>query len=217
MNALLLGMSAVIAAGTEGAEEKCYQHCFAPKAFYRHHNEIGYKYDTVGIGLQYHLKRDEGVNVKLSVITNPQEKNVLTESENTLLYKINMEKEWNLYPIFSHRSTTHHVPAGMYPSRYIHKKTFYAGIGAETFLFSNWQGRIELQGFRDLYNATFINDAAKYWGTLYSNPYGARAKVGLSTFWANNKAFMEVDAYYGKTFRKCYEEVGCELAINWAF
>jgi hypothetical protein len=201
---------------TINAEEGSTVHCFSPKFFYKHHNEPHYTYSIWGIGGHYHLKRPQGMNVKISMITNPQSHNVLSESENHLYYKVNIERDRIIYPIFSHRFSTHNVEKRENKTGHINIQTFYVGIGSQFSLGDTFNMRLELQAFRDLFSSYVHKQEDKYWGTTYSNPYGGRLKVGFGANWSPKSSF-DAEVYYGRTTPSLYQEHGGEIAFNWGF
>ena len=221
MKNFLMGTWVLLTTISASAKEQAplpieHKHCFSPKGFYRYHVEKGYNYETFGIGIHYHLKRPQGINVKLSIITNPQEENVLAENESSIFYKFWITEDIAIYPIFTSKFCAHNVQKGKDMDFFIHKQTFFGGVGTEYF-FSPYQSlRLELQPFRDLRNALTVHEKEKFWGKSYSNPYGGRAKIGFTHQW-NEFSFVDLEVYYGKTFSNCYEERGAEVSFNWGF
>lgn len=216
MKTKLLCIAALGVLGTINAQEGSAVHCFSPKIFYRHHKETNYTYSTWGIGGHYHLQRPQGMNVKISVITNPQSHNVLSESENHLYYKVNLENEVVIYPIFSHRFSNHNVEKRSNSTGHINLQTFYAGMGAQFSSEDGFHMRLEVQAFRDIFSSYLHKENNRYWGTTYQNPYGGRLKVGFSAD-CDQKSSFDAEVYYGRTIPSCYEEHGCEIAFNWGF
>lgn len=216
MNLKYLALGACALSASLIAEENIPIHCFSPKVFYRHHREQNYTYNTGGIGLHYHLHRPVGINVKLSFITNPQDENVLSEAENHLFYKFLYRDGISLYPVLSHRFSTHSVGKKENKISYINKQTFYAGMGLALLSEDGYNMHFELQGFRDLFNAKIIKEENEYHGKSYSNPQGARVKLGFSAE-TGQKSYLQMEMYFGRTFPKCYQELGGEISFNYGF
>ncbi len=211
-------ISSLIATSTMciAEEEITHQHCFSPKVFYRHHEEQNYKYKTSGIGFQYCFHKPKGLNIKLSALTNLRNKYILVEHESTLFFRIPIFESHNLYPVLASKSSSHKIDKVGLKSVYIHKTTGYVGMGWEMAYSPLFQFRVEGSLFRDLHNALMVQERDSFWGKSYSNPKGARVKVGFESKWKDH-FFVEVDCYYAKTFQDCYKECGTEIAFKWGF
>jgi len=215
MRATLLGLMS-IGAVAFAQEENNYQHCFDTKFFYRQHDEENYKYEIMGLGCDYHLNRPEGLNLKLSFITNLKEKNALVEAESSLFYKIPVKDFHTLYPIFSVRMASHQINHKLTSDTYIHKSSGYIGFGWEAINEEGLGFRLEAQGFRDIQNVLIQQSDERFTGHKYSNPFGARATLGITKSW-ENRYHLDLCGFYGHTFTKCYKEMGLEMAFKWGF
>lgn len=226
MKTELLCLSALAAAASLAASENEYvpmthiisnhQHCFAPKAFFRWHDETNYKFNTWGLGVEYQLKRPEGINLKLSVITNPQDEKVLVEAENTLYYKHYLDHDLMIYPIFSNKLTNHKIHDFEDHEIYITKHTFFGGFGLDYCANGFTHVRTEIQGFRDMYNGMMIKQDHIFNGKSYSNPFGLRAKLGFTHQFGPDK-FVDIEGFYSKTIAHVYQSAGVEVSFKWGF
>lgn len=212
----LLALTLLGAATSGIAQERTHKHCFAPKYFYRHHNEDGYIFKTHGYGIEYSLHRPEGINVKISKITDGKKKNAFVESEQCLFYRFPVHENHAIYPIMGSRFASHQVGKNDSQNFFINKNTGYVGVGWEIVPDESFRFRLEGNYFRDLHNALLAQENENFWGKSYSNPHGGRIKVGISSQW-KGKLFFDLDGYFARTWQKCYEELGIEAAFKWGF
>ncbi len=198
------------------AEEKAHRHCISPKGFYRTHKEENYKYKTSGIGVEYTFYQPQGLNIRLSGLSNLKNENVLVEMENTLFFRFPISKSHNLYPILSSKTSSHKMETIDDKCTFIHKSTGFMGMGWEAIISPLFQIRLEGSLFRDLHNALMVQEDDSFWGKSYSNPHGGRLGLGL-TVDLKDHILIELQSYYSKTFKKCYKESGAEVSFKWAF
>lgn len=208
----LLGLS-TCAFGQDQEEQK---HCFTPKFFYRYHDEINYKYDTWGVGIEYHLKRPEGMNAKVSLNTNIDSTHPLAEITSSLFFKIKLDGFNYLYPILSWKNDSHKIRDDETSAQYINKSIGFCGIGWEYEDELGIAFRVEVEGFRDIHNILLTKEGSKMYGRSYWNPFGGRGKIGLTKSW-ENKYFLDLEGFYAQTFQKCYKECGVVLSAKWGF
>ena len=197
-------------------EGRTHKHCFAPKGFYRYHDEEGYKYKTYGAGIEYSLYRPEGINVKISAITNFDIDSILVETETSLFYRIPLHSNHNIYPVLSTRGSSHQIEKMDMGEVFINKSTVFGGMGWELIADENLRFSSEISLFRDLHNAVMGQDATHFWGQKYSNPSGFKAKLGVTTQW-HDQMFFDIEGFYAQTIQKCYKEIGIEAAFKWGF
>ena len=214
-NLLVASLVATSTLGMAG-EEKDHKHCISPKGFYRSHNEGNYKYKTGGIGVEYTFSQPQGLNIRLSGLTNLEKDNALVEMENTLFFRFPLTESHNLYPILSSKVCSHKWEKIDDKWTFIHKSTGFVGIGWEAIISPIFQIRLEGRIFRDLHNALLVQEDESFWGKSYSNPHGGRVGIGL-TLDLKDHIMMEIQSYYSKTFKKCYNESGTEVSFKWAF
>ncbi len=209
---------ALVATSTLGlaAEKKAHKHCIAPKGFYRSHNEENYKYKTVGMGVEYTFYQPQGLNIRLSGISNWKEENALVEMDHTLFFRFPLNESHNLYPILSTKISSHKMETVNDKCTFINKSTGYVGVGWESIISPIFQIRLEGCLFRDIHNALMVQQNDIFWGKSYSNPKGGRLGLGL-TIDLKGQLLMEIQSYYSKTFKKCYKEIGSEVSFKWEF
>lgn len=212
----LVALSLLATSALGVAQEKEHKHYFAPKYFYRHHNEEGYVYRTHGAGIEYNLWKPEGINIKISGMTNGKHSQAFVEGEQYLWFKIPLHENHVLYPILGSRVCSHQRGGHEDKLFFINKNTGFAGIGWEIIPHESVRIKIESNYFRDLHNSILAQQEDNFWGKSYSNPFGFRWKIGVDAHWKEN-AFINLDAYYARTWRACYEEVGIEAAFKWGF
>lgn len=212
---LAITLGSLCIAGAAHADRQ-HKHCFAPKYFYRHHNEQGYTYKTHGFGIEYTLHRPEGINVKISGITNAKNKNALVETEQCLFYRLPVHENHAFYPIIGGKTSSHQIGKTDEHDYFINKSSAYGGLGWEIVPDDSFRFRIEANYFRDLHNAVMAQENDNFWGKSYSNPHGGRIKIGMSSQW-KGKLFFDLDGYIARTWQKCYEEMGIEAAFKWGF
>lgn len=191
-----------------------HSHSFSPKFFYLNHDEINYKYDTWGVGLQYVLSCPQGINVTLSMATNPQSKNVLVQTEERIFYKNVVADMHSIYPIFSSRTSTHTVFKGIKEAYIIKKSSLYAGMGWEWNYKPDYCAKFELHTFRDVYNAVIVRNGDAFKGISYTNPWGVQVKGGVVLQWGSH-SIIEAEGHYARTLSTCYSEYGAEISFNW--
>ena len=196
-------------------EEKTHLHCFAPKFFYRYHDETGYKYSTQGFGLAYKLWRPKGINLEISIISTPSSEKVLMETEESIFYKIPLISNFTFFPVFSGRAASHHMRETKTGDYFIHKSTILGGMGCEYIISDEFQFTCWLQGFQDLRNSLVLKENNFFYGKQYTNPFGGRFKANWRTSW--ERKFVEIEGYVAKTFCSCYFEYGFEMAFYWGF
>ncbi len=212
----LLVASLVVTSTLGLSAENAHKHCISPKGFYRSHNEENYKYKTGGIGVEYTFSQPQGLNIRLSGLTNLEKDTVLVESENTLFFRFPLTESYNLYPILSTKLSSHKMEMVDDKCTFINKSTGFVGIGWEAIFSSIFQIRLEGSIFRDLHNALLVQEEYCFWGKSYSNPHGGRLGIGL-TIALKDHILMEIQSYYSKTFKKCYKESGAEVSFKWVF
>ncbi len=213
----LLGASLIAATSMCVAqEEKTHKHCFSPKAFYRYHKEENYTYKTYGMGFQYSFQKDDGLNVKLSGLNSLKGKEVLIETENTLFFRIHFLEDQCLYPIVSTRYSSHNIKQHNTRNTFITKSSVACGLGWEKSFSKIFKLQVEGSILRDLHNALIIHESNTFWGQSYSNPYGFRGKIGISSHW-HDKIYVDIETNYAQTFEECYKEIGTEIIFKWGF
>lgn len=195
-------------------------HFVSPKVFYRYHDEMGYKYETYGAGIEYSLIRASGANVRISTITDGKKDRAFIESEQTLFFRMPLSNSHILFPTLSSKVSTHQIgkekTEDSTQNYYINKSTVFAGFGYEYNWLDDFRFRAEILGFRDLHNAIHVNQNDTFWGRAYSNPFGLKGKIGVLAKW-KDRIFLDLEGFYAKTFDKCYTEMGCEVAFKWGF
>lgn len=219
-----LKYSAMMALGAvlpmQAAEEKApdqVQHSFIPKAFYRIHKERGYNYQAFGMGMEYQYEKSEGVNVKFAVLTTPFTDELLLETEGTFFYKFALNDSHFYYPIFSNRFDSHRIHKEGDRKWVVSKQTIFAGLGWQYNVCSFGEVHVRLQGFRDMHNMYIITTGNELWmGRAFTNPYGARASLGIKGKWGDNQC-VELEGCFSKTFEEYYTQVGCSLSYTWGF
>lgn len=209
---LLLATTSVCGA----QEENSHKHFFSPKAFYRAHTEKNYQYKTSGLGVEYRFYKTKGLNIKLSGLTNFKYNNVLVETDTTLFFCFPINEYHTLYPILSMRHSSHKIEKVHERCVFINLSTGFVGLGCGRQVSPVFQFRVEGFLFRDLRNALVVTQNSHFWGHSYSNPTGARLKVGL-TAQCKEEFFLDIDGHYGRTFEKCYKECGTEISFKWGF
>lgn len=216
MKKLLIGSLLATTSLCVAQEGKTHKHCFSPKAFYRYHDEKNYHYKTAGIGAEYMLYKPDGLNIKLSGITNFKDNNVLVETENTLFFRFPINEQHNLYPLLCVRYSSHMIQKVDEKSIFINLNTGFIGMGWERELTAVFQFRGEVSLFRELHTTRMVKENSHFWGKSYSNHSGAKFKVGITSQWKED-FFLDIEGYYSHTFEKCYKECGTEIGVNWGF
>lgn len=190
-------------------------HTYSPKVFFRNHVENGYKYKTSGLGLQYSLIREEGLNVRISTLVNFRD-DLFIESEQTLLFSHPVTDSHFLLPFVSARTSNHRFKQMEEGNLYVAKSIAFCGIGWKMALNHKFTFQPELSLFRDLSNVMSMVDGSAFYGVSYSNPTGLKGKMGVQLH-RDEKRFLNLEVYYARTFQECYKECGAELSLNWGF
>jgi len=198
------------------AQESGPVHHIAPKMFFKKHKEGNYRYSTTGIGVEYHLKKDEGLGVKIGIKSNVSKDQLLIDSESSLFYKFWINPNHTLYPILSSEYISHVQDSNEESSLTINKAIYFGGLGWEFSFSKGIVLSIESLIFSDYHNSLICQSKEIFTGILYSNPSGFKEKIGIhATF--NDSIFLGAESFFCKTFDKCYKNHGCEISLKWGF
>jgi hypothetical protein len=193
-----------------------YSHSFSSKSFYRKHAENNYNYEAWGVGFEYLISKEEGINFRTSVITNPTYQTALVEFENEIFYRKPVAPDHYLYPIFSSKNSSHQIGFSPTNDIFINKKTLFLGMGWHYYFENDFEIKAEIQGFRDIHNIALGQKENEFLGQSYSNPWGARFRLDFISK-LNKRTYLDVKGYYARTFGNCYSEIGAEISFKWSF
>lgn len=190
-------------------------HTYGAKHFFRAHREENYNFDLNGIGFHYHLKRDQGMNFKFSLLSSLGKKEFI-ETESSLIFSHPFGEGHAIQPVISMRNSSHLVAKLVDGNIFIHKGTAFIGLGWLLEINDNVKFSPEMCLFQDILNSQSLVNGSDYIGSRFSNPAGGKIKLGLQIN-KDEKRFVRLDVFAAKTFKNCYKQIGSELALNWGF
>lgn len=192
-----------------------HKHTLETKGFYRYHDEKGYQYKSAGIGLSYVLDRPYGLGLHIDYLNNLKSTDGFFEMETTLMHKKALSFG-KIVPFYSSKIISHKRDSKEKKIVYITKSTVSLGVGLEKDLSENILLKVHASLFKDVNNALIVYKGSSFWGKNYSNPEGAKIKIGISSVAAHPATFFG-SVSYAHTFQKCYKECEVQLGVRWVF
>lgn len=196
--------------------EKPYSHRFSSNIFYRTHTEKEYDYNTGGLGIQYKLYKEEGINAEIAILRNLTDEYSLNEIEVTLKFRHILNINHIFYPSLSLKGFSHKIDEEDGKKMYNLQAIGFLGYGWEWKISDMFLSQTDISFFKDSHNSVFCRTEKEYWGFIFRNPIGIRLKIGTKMHLQKNR-FVKMNAYFSKTLKKCYREFGTELSFNWEF
>ncbi len=212
-------LSLLLLAASIGAfaqEGKTYKHGISPKAFYRSYHEESFDYTVYGVGWEYAFSHPEGMNFKISRLSNMRNKRSFEEGNTSFFFKFPIYENQYLYPIISLKFFNETMKKSEDEEFSIYKFTNFLGLGWEKVLNPNFVFSIEGCLSHDSCNMIIWSRPKNYLPREFSNPYGFRGKVGLN-YKCKDHLFFDGEGYYAQTFRKEYKTVGLEISCKVVF
>ncbi len=221
MNKLLTGIALSICgsafcASSPQIQKKEVTNYASGKCFYRKHVEENYDYTTCGYGFEYLIDRPEGLNLKFSVITSMNISKDLLENENQISYKIPLKDDSYVSPFGTTRFSSHKINSSESEDFFIRKSAAFIGVKLGKTWMDHTSIEVDFSVFRDMKNALHVQDGNTFRGNLYSNPYGGKGLISIG-YCAKDKVYLNIEAYYAKTFKECYTEHGIEFSFKVGF
>lgn len=202
--------------GVVAEEGATYKHGVSPKLFYRSYYEEGYDYTVRGGGWEYSFSHPEGMNFKISGLTNARSKDSFSESNMSFFFKFPVDEDHYLYPVFSVKSFKKDMKKSDDEEFSIYKVTNFLGMGWEKSINQYFLFNIEGSLSHDSLNMITWKRPKNYSSRTFSCPYGFRAKAGVSCR-CKDHLFFDADGYYTQTFKKEYKTVGLEISCKVVF
>ena len=191
-------------------------HHFSPKCFFHFFKDQEKTEKFISGGLEYHCKKDQGMNLKVSFLTNAKDEKLFWEVEPSLFYKFPISPNISLYPLLSSSFRCRKVNSRDGKEFFIRKNHGYVGIGCEIESKNGMGITLESHGFRHLSNGLYVTQEKTFWGKGYEKKGGIRGKVGIFKKWAPNIS-LNLDSHYSHQFGKPNKDMSVSVSFKRGF
>lgn len=191
-------------------------HSLSPKIFFKNHKEGKEKFTEVGMGIQYKIGKEKGLNFRISTTSNLDYGNELSLQDMELSWKMCKSPSFQIIPFIGTSSFSHIMEKNENVTIYSHKSNAEFGFGFKWKPSRRFQPSIKIGVLKDLYNTLTYFEKMGFSGASYSNPWGGKFTIAAESQFENNNSF-DLSAYYYESSHKCYRGCGSELTFNWRF
>lgn len=207
-----LGALILCALPTLGMADTAH-HTLTPKIFYKCHKEGDCSFSDIGMGFEYQVKNPKGFNFKIFRYTNL---NSFSGVETEIAWKFGGPKTLEFFPYVESTHLTFKIEDASKKEIYCNKSSTGFGVGMKFNSEGMVQPYFQLGALKDLSNSLTQIEDEYFQGHTYSNPWGAKAKLGMELLLENKNSFA-VEGYYGRSIDTCYEKYGADISFKWRF